>query len=731
MVNRVKTVQGLPYHWLLPLMFFCIGLIYLYASPHFESPDSIHHVGVIKWIAEHGGALPVQSPDHEHLYKQEASQPPLYYLLMTPLWLAIDNSDFDDFYQPNPLANVGHPTRLGNRNRIFYRQPYPPDLQGTSLAIYIIRLATLGMGTVTIFALYQSARTIRPHATGFAVVATALAAFQSAIPVHFLVGEQRQPRDHAGFIDRLADANHAARWLPDETQSAACFLDCPGDLGKTKRLVYGLAGRLGGDLAGFSNTRLTRADHTCCIHADRVAGHRELVVSAQHHPIPGAIRYVCHDRQFWWPSHHASRLLIEEFEGFRRSYWGLFGWFSNFTNEIHYHLMDLLTLLSIAGLPVLVIRNRRNPFVLTAFCFLAILVTIGTAMFVWWTLQTTATQGRLMFPFIAAISLLMAAGLSALRIPAWLISLPMLAFSLIAPFLYIKPMYDHPPQVDRLPESAVQTFAQWEDITLIGYEVPARQRWSAGDEIPIVLYWRPLAASEAPLSLFISLITSQGEAIATLDTFPGWGTLPTTWWIPNSIYRDEYILRIPEDAKGYSSVQLHIGWRTFPQGSNLLPEQAIGGVPRANSIPIGAYTGPTSDTAIPTDATPNGTVFGDTMQLTAFRFVKGDTLELYWQLLDELSGDWRVLAIVFAEHFQPDKPFDVLMQADRSPEIPLGYLRVGETLRTVHAFDVPEGLSGEHSIYIAWYNEQKAQRLSLPFPSNMLELPKFTFNPRD
>ena len=71
------------------------------------------------------------------------------------------------------------------------------------------------------------------------------------------------------------------------------------------------------------------------------------------------------------------------------------------------------------------------------------------------------------------------------------------------------------------------------------------------------------------------------------------------------------------------------------------------------------------------------------MQLTAFRFVKGDTLELYWQLLDELSGDWRVLAIVFAERFQPDKPFDVLMQADRSPEVPLGYLRVGETLRTV------------------------------------------------
>ncbi len=731
MVNRVKTVQGLPYHWLLPLMFFCIGLMYLYASPHFESPDSIHHVGMIKWIAEHGGALPVQSPDHDQLYKQEASQPPLYYLLMTPIWLAIDNSDLDDFYQPNPLANVGHPTRLGNRNRIFYRQPYPPDLQGTSLAIYIIRLATLGMGTVTIFALYQSARTIRPHATGFAVLAAALAAFNP----QFLFISSSVSNDNLVTMLVSLIVWQTLIMLRDGFQTKRslllAFLIALATLAKLSGLSMVLLVALAGIWLAFRTRDL-----------------RGLIILAASMLIVWLViaswwflrNIILYQELFGTSAMIAnfggrhttlSRLLIEEFEGFRRSYWGLFGWFSNFTNEIHYHLMDLLTLLSIAGLPVLVIRNRRNPFVLTAFCFLAILVTIGTAMFVWWTLQTTATQGRLIFPFIAAISLLMAAGLSALRIPAWLISLPMLAFCLIAPFLYIKPMYDHPPQLDRLPESAIQTFAQWEDVTLIGYEVPARQRWSAGDEIPIVLYWRPLAASDAPLSLFISLITSQGEAIATLDTFPGWGTLPTTWWDANSIYRDEYILRIPEDAKGYSSVQLHIGWRAFPQGSNLIPGQANGGLPRAYTIPIGAYTGPTPDAAIPTDAIPNGTVFGASLQLNAFRFVKGDTLELYWQLLDEISGDWRVLAIVFAERFELEKPFDVLMQADRSPQVPLAYLRVGETLRTVHAFDVPEGLSGEHSIYIAWYNEQQAQRLSLPFPSNMLELPKITFNPRD
>ena len=123
-----------PFHWLLPLAFFCVGLIYLYSAPHFEASDNDEHVGVIKWIAEEG-TLPVQAAEHDHLHAQEASQPPLYYLLMSLVWSALDTSDFADFYQFNPLVYMGHPDRLGNRNLAFYRQPYPPDLHGTSLAL--------------------------------------------------------------------------------------------------------------------------------------------------------------------------------------------------------------------------------------------------------------------------------------------------------------------------------------------------------------------------------------------------------------------------------------------------------------------------------------------------------------------------------------------------------------------------------------------------------------------
>ena len=57
------------------------------------------------------------------------------------------------------------------------RQPYPPDLVGTSLALYVIRLLTLGMAVATVAAVYQAARTIMPDHVGFAVLATSLVAF--------------------------------------------------------------------------------------------------------------------------------------------------------------------------------------------------------------------------------------------------------------------------------------------------------------------------------------------------------------------------------------------------------------------------------------------------------------------------------------------------------------------------------------------------------------------------
>ena len=212
-----------------------------------------------------------------------------------------------------------------------------------------------------------------------------------------------------------------------------------------------------------------------------------------------------------------------------------------------------------------------------------------------------------MFPYVAAISLLLALGIAGLKLPAPLVALPMFVFSIAAPFLYIIPQYDHPPRVERLPESAAPADVRWGDIRLIGQELPSPRRWSPGDEIPLTLYWQPLQASSELHALFISLVDAEGEALATIDSFPGWGSLPTTWWQPGAIYQDDYILQIPQDAAGFSALQLHIGWYPFPDGANIQPLLKSGEPTAAYTVPLGAFVDVGSQVTLEADATEDGT----------------------------------------------------------------------------------------------------------------------------
>ena len=218
----------------------------------------------------------------------------------------------------------------------------------------------------------------------------------------------------------------------------------------------------------------------------------------------------------------------------------------------------------------------------------------------------------------------------------------MFVFSIAAPFLYIIPQYDHPPQVERLPESAAPADVRWGDIRLIGQEAPSPRRWSPGDEVPLTLYWQPLQASSELHALFISLVDAEGEALATIDSFPGWGSLPTTWWRPGVIYQDDYILQIPAEARGFSAVQLHIGWYPFPDGANIQPLLKSGEPTAAYTVPLGAFVDVGSQETLEADATEDGTVFGDAIRLKAWRFRDGHILELEWQLTREIAGDLRV-----------------------------------------------------------------------------------------
>ena len=552
----------------MPLLFFMTGFVYLYAAPNFEASDTVQHVGMIKFIAENG-ALPVQSGEHNELYGQEASQPPLYYFIMAAVWNAFEPSDFDARYLPSPFTVIGDTSGYGNRNLVIYKQPYPPDLHGSSLALYAIRSLTLGMGALTVWAVYQSARVVVPAEPGVAVLAASLTAFNP----QFLFISASVSNDT--LVNMLA-ALIAWRTLillrdgfDTRRDMALALLIALASLTKLSGLVLGGAVTLAAiwlllrrrDLRGF--LRLAGMMLIAWLLIALWWYARNLTLYGEPFGTSAMLDF------FGRRSTTVGRLFSDEFHGLRVSYWAVFGAFNTVAHNLFYQMMDGLTLLGAGGLLLFAARNRRAANTMTALAFLALLLALGAGSLIAWSLQTWASTGRLLFPYITSASLLLALGIHALRIPKLLIIAPLLAFSLLAPFLYIMPNYDHPPALDRLPQSAAPADARWGDLRLTAYEIPPAQIWSAGDAIPVTLYWRVHEQSPLAYALVLSLVDEGDNLITEFETWPGWGTMPHPWMTLHTDYRDEYIMQIPADADASGALSLAIRWYVFPDGPDL------------------------------------------------------------------------------------------------------------------------------------------------------------------
>jgi len=69
------------------ILFVVLASYYNLATPIFEASDEVYHYPYVHYVAtEH--RLPVQDPDDIQLWRQEGSQPPLYYALAAAaIWL--------------------------------------------------------------------------------------------------------------------------------------------------------------------------------------------------------------------------------------------------------------------------------------------------------------------------------------------------------------------------------------------------------------------------------------------------------------------------------------------------------------------------------------------------------------------------------------------------------------------------------------------------------------------
>ena len=84
-------------------LFIILGITYAVVTPVFEASDELWHYPMIRHLAD-GNPLPVQvfDPAQAGPWKQEASQPPLYYYLGAALTFWIDTSNMAEVRRENP-----------------------------------------------------------------------------------------------------------------------------------------------------------------------------------------------------------------------------------------------------------------------------------------------------------------------------------------------------------------------------------------------------------------------------------------------------------------------------------------------------------------------------------------------------------------------------------------------------------------------------------------------------
>lgn len=708
--------------WIILLAYLGLATIYNVTVPLFEAPDEYHHFFYVKHLAD-GNGLPVQSPDQKALWAQEGSQPPLYYALAALVISWIDTSDAHELLWFNLHANIGNPMQPGNKNRFVHwareRWPY----RGTVLAVHLARLLSTILGAGTVYLTYRLARELLPGRTTIAYGAAALVAFTPQFDfIHAAVSNDaaivflatltlwwlvRVLQGQDGWIDlalgvtlglaALAKLSGLFLWL-----LAAVILVARAGMNHRWRRLWRDGALIFGTALAISAWWYVR---NWRLYGDPTGLNVMLQIVGSRQPPPTLAQ------------------LGREFEGLRISFWALFGWFNVLVPTWIYRVLDAIGLVAIGGLLLGLWRQGMTPiprrvWLLTLPAgWLALLL----AGLVRWTSLTPGTQGRLLFPAISAVMLLLALGWCQWVSRPWrrywmgALALFMFLFALACPFGVIRPAYARPAYItlDEVPAAArMSPVTHGDRIQVVGAELE-REDVRPGEVLWLTVYWKTLAWFRRDYSVFVHVLTPDGRVIGQVDTWPGMGTLPTRLLRPGTVLPDRYPVPIRYDAPAPTIARVEVGLfdRRTKQG---VPTFDVNGNQVDNIvgwIRVLPWERPRADPLEPLDFRLGNVIALDGFELSVAQVRPGETLTvtLYWRAIAPINRDFTVFThleddrrVVIAQHDKP--PLDGLWPTSAwEPEWPVVDRY---TLR------VPEGtLPGRYPLLVGMYSLEDGMRL--------------------
>ena len=705
--------------------FIALGVAYSLINPLFEASDELWHYPFVKHLAD-GGGLPVQQPGVEQPWRQEGSQPPLYYAIGALATCWINTDDLGEILWRNPHADMGIPKPDRNVNMAIHtaREGWP--WRGAALAVRIVRWLSVLMGACAVLCTYAIALELRPDDRALAVGAAAFVAFNpmflfvsgsvnndnlatalSSLALWRLLrltkGESRL-RDLAllgailglaalaksSALGLLALAGLALAYVAYSQRSWATLI-------RGGVVVYGLAALI----AGWWFVRNWR------LYGDPSGLNTFVAIVGARYPMPTL-------RQLWG-----------ERAGFTMSFWGFFGGMNVPMPSWLYRLLDIAAGIGGVGLLAALARWWRgwDEDARARWLLVAAWPAIVFASLIRWTLMTIATQGRLMFSAISAIAVLIVMGWLALvprrgrAVAAGVIAVAFFALGLAAPLAYIRPAYARPPLLTEADLSAdIRRLGTvfGERMELVGYQM-ADGEVHPGDALPITLYWRAIAPMAQDYSVFVHALSGNDLIIGQRDMYPGQGTFPTSLWRAGDMVADTYVIPILPATLAPAMATIEVGLYVLETGERLLARdrqgQVIGDNARFGELAIRPRQGDV----------PNPVMFNldDQIALVGYELDRtvaqpGEAfhLTLYWRALRDIDINYAVFTQVVGENHA------IWAQRDAWPQdgqAPTATWRKGQLIRDPYELVVKaEAPAGAWDLQVGMYTaEGGATRLNL------------------
>lgn len=666
---------------LVVLATFVLAVTYGVVTPLFEASDELWHYPFIQRLAQGQGLVEHDDPANPGPWRQEAFQPPLYYILGAGLTFWIDTSDLPALRTLNPHADIGVPMPDGNINMVVHdpaAEAFP--WRGAALAMHIVRLLSAAMAAATVYAVYRFALEVFP---GRADLALAAAAFTGFTPMFVFVGGVIN-NDNAVTLMCTLGLWQLARMVREPASPPryrewivlGVILGLAA-LSKTTGLgLNGLALIVGLYLMWCAWRRRSTTDVLRVVRGGvlavavlaLVAGWwyaRNWVLYGDPTGLANFLRFV----GIRTPTPTVIELWNERW-GFMAAYWGFFGGVNVLMDRWIYELLNTVAILcgigavvwlgawtlrwisrrAAAGVSVRGLRPAPMPLLLMVAW--QVIVVVGVER---WAATTMASQGRLVYPAVACFSLWLAVGLSVWlprrlgRAAVALAALGLAVLAAAAPFVWIAPAYAQPAQIDAasLPSGAVRVDAGFAgQLRLLGYRIETAEAMSGGS-LALTLYWQVVAPPDRNWSVFVHVLDDNDVIIAQRDTYPGLGSLATARLTPGRAWADRYVIALKDTVYAPADARVRIGLYDLQTGTRALTGDGQDGV-ALGQVRIAARPGEVPN--------PLGINLDNQVELAGYTVDRallrpGETLRLtlYWRALTTPRANYTVFAHILGE----------------------------------------------------------------------------------